>query len=125
MHRWLAEGQEEDPVPMPAISDTREILEEDMEIILHRMEFGGYGFREDILRCASNIYDVIRSDTVWPCMLDCRHSSELLARPYMVKVFPACIPAVVELFVCLLGRGRGGGARLRGCCCTYLQALAK
>ena len=49
-HPWLMEGHEMDPIPLPAISDVGEIPPDDFEVILHRMEMGGYGTKEDILK---------------------------------------------------------------------------
>ena len=50
-HPWLREGQWEDTVPLPSITKIEEIPPEDTEYILHRMELGGYGTQENILRC--------------------------------------------------------------------------
>lgn len=49
-HPWLREGQWEDTVPLPSITKIEEIPPEDTEYILHRMELGGYGTQEHILR---------------------------------------------------------------------------
>ena len=47
----MREGQWEDTVPLPSITKIEEIPPEDTEYILHRMELGGYGTQENILRC--------------------------------------------------------------------------
>ena len=50
-HSWLKEAEEEEEtVPLPAISNVEEIAEQELEIILRRMEQGGYGTMEAILR---------------------------------------------------------------------------
>lgn len=54
-HHWLTEGgkeekEEEEDVPVPAISNVDEIPKPDLEVILHRMEQGGYGSKEAILK---------------------------------------------------------------------------
>lgn len=49
-HPWLLEGNEEDPVVLPTISTLEEIPYNTRELILHRMEQGGYGKREELLK---------------------------------------------------------------------------
>ena len=62
-HPWLREGQWEDTVPLPSITKIEEIPPEDTEYILHRMELGGYGTQENILRCERET-DFSRTATV-------------------------------------------------------------
>ena len=50
-HPWLLLGMGEDPASLPVYSNFEEIPLEDVDIILHRMVVGGYGSREDLLRC--------------------------------------------------------------------------
>lgn len=51
-HQWLkeGEGEEESTVPLPTISNVDEIPKQELEVILRRMEQGGYGTVESILR---------------------------------------------------------------------------
>ncbi len=54
-HVWLREGGEEeevegDHIPLPTISTVDEILKPELEVILRRMEQGGYGSMEAILK---------------------------------------------------------------------------
>ena len=54
-HHWLTEGgskdeEEEEDVPVPTISNVDEIPKLDLEVILHRMEQGGYGSKEAVLK---------------------------------------------------------------------------
>ena len=49
-HMWLKGEEEEEHVPLPAISDVNEIPQEELEVILSRMNQGGYGSMENILK---------------------------------------------------------------------------
>lgn len=49
-HPWLTEGQWEETVPLPSITNIEEIPPEDTEYIMRRMEMGGYGTQEGILK---------------------------------------------------------------------------
>lgn len=51
-HQWLQEGEqdEEAVVPLPAVSSVDEIPKQELEVILRRMEQGGYGTVDSILR---------------------------------------------------------------------------
>lgn len=51
-HQWLQEGGEEAEMEatLPVISNVDEIPKQDLEVILRRMEQGGYGSVEAILR---------------------------------------------------------------------------
>ena len=49
-HPWLQTGVEEDPAPVPAIADIKELPDDEVELILGRMAQGGYGSAEDIVR---------------------------------------------------------------------------
>lgn len=52
-HPWLKEGGEqevEQVVPFPAISNVDEIPKPDLEVILRRMEQGGYGSMDAIMK---------------------------------------------------------------------------
>lgn len=47
-HQWLQEGGQDDViVPLPDLDD---IPKQDLEVILHRMEQGGYGTMDSILK---------------------------------------------------------------------------
>ena len=49
-HQWLQTGNEEDPEPVAAIADVKELPDDEVELILGRMVQGGYGSEEDIIR---------------------------------------------------------------------------
>ena len=52
-HEWLAQDVMEGPGPetgLPVISNVDEIPQQELEVILRRMEQGGYGSLEAILR---------------------------------------------------------------------------
>ena len=51
-HQWLQEGGEEEELEatLPVISNVDEIPKQDLEVILRRMEQGGYGTVDAILR---------------------------------------------------------------------------
>ena len=49
-HQWLQEGEGEEDVPLTAISNVDEIPQPDLDVILRRMEQGGYGSMEAIMR---------------------------------------------------------------------------
>jgi hypothetical protein len=49
-HPWLKEWEGEEAVPLPAISSIDEIPESELEVILCRMEQGGYGSIEAIMK---------------------------------------------------------------------------
>ena len=49
-HLWLQEDAEDEIVPLPAISNVDEIPQAELEVILYRMEQGGYGTMDSILK---------------------------------------------------------------------------
>ena len=49
-HQWLGEGLDEDVGSLPAFSNVDEIPKLDLEVILHRMEQGGYGSVDSIMK---------------------------------------------------------------------------
>lgn len=49
-HQWLGEGPDEEMGPLPAFSNVEEIPKLDLEVILRRMELGGYGSVEAIMK---------------------------------------------------------------------------
>ena len=49
-HQWLQVANEEDPEPVAAVADVKELPDEEVELILSRMVQGGYGSEEDIIR---------------------------------------------------------------------------
>ena len=49
-HQWVQVGNEEDPEPVAAVADVKELPDEEVELILSRMVQGGYGSEEDIIR---------------------------------------------------------------------------
>ncbi len=53
-NQWLQEGKEDDlpslSFALPTISNIDELPQDDIDLILHRMEMGGYGTQEDVLR---------------------------------------------------------------------------
>ena len=49
-HQWLEVGNEEDPEPVAAVADVKELPDDEVELILGRMVQGGYGSEEDIIR---------------------------------------------------------------------------
>lgn len=52
-HDWLQEGAVDDPLQqqeLPSIVNTTELPESEVELILLRMEEGGYGSTVDILK---------------------------------------------------------------------------
>ena len=48
-HPWLQVGHEEDPDPVPAVADVKELPDDEVELILSRMVQGGYGTEEEII----------------------------------------------------------------------------
>lgn len=49
-HQWLEIGNDEDPEPVAAIADFKELPDDEVELILSRMVQGNYGSEEDIIR---------------------------------------------------------------------------
>ena len=49
-HPWLEGVEDEDDAPLPTISNVEEIPPSEVELIVCRMEQGGYGTSESILK---------------------------------------------------------------------------
>lgn len=49
-HPWLLENGDEEAVPLPTISNIGEIPTDELELHLYRMEQGGYGSYDDIIK---------------------------------------------------------------------------
>ena len=49
-HEWLKGGVAEEVVPLPSISNVDEVPPSELNVILGRMDQGGYGSMDSILR---------------------------------------------------------------------------